>query len=96
VSWFTREQWNWLMFNRDHVEFTWPKPLGARLNEESPPAAQGGPDKIRVGQQFLEWNRTQTKAPVRIGSELGVVHKVLEIAASPLSSELEAKKLEKK
>lgn len=29
VSWFTAEQWNWLMFNRDHVEFQWPKPVGA-------------------------------------------------------------------
>ena len=27
VSWFTLEQWNWLMFNRDHVSFQWPKPL---------------------------------------------------------------------
>lgn len=29
VSWFTTEQWNWLMFNRDHVEFQWPKPISA-------------------------------------------------------------------
>ena len=29
VSWFTTEQWNWLMFNRDHVEFQWPKPIAA-------------------------------------------------------------------
>lgn len=29
VSWFTTEQWNWLMFNRDHIEFQWPKPIGA-------------------------------------------------------------------
>jgi hypothetical protein len=29
VSWFTRDQWNWLMHNRDHVEFQWPKPIGA-------------------------------------------------------------------
>jgi len=29
VSWFTAEQWNWLMFNRDHVEFQWPKPVAA-------------------------------------------------------------------
>lgn len=29
VAWFTRDQWHWLMFNRDHVEFAWPKPLGA-------------------------------------------------------------------
>ena len=27
VSWFTLEQWNWLMFNRDHIEFEWPKPI---------------------------------------------------------------------
>lgn len=30
VSWFTLDQWNWLMFNRDHVEFAWPKPIGAQ------------------------------------------------------------------
>lgn len=29
VSWFTLDQWNWLMHNRDHVEFQWPKPIGA-------------------------------------------------------------------
>lgn len=37
VSWFTAEQWNWLMFNRDHVEFNWPKPLGARLATSTAP-----------------------------------------------------------
>lgn len=31
VSWFTREQWHWLMHNRDHVEFAWPKPIGAEV-----------------------------------------------------------------
>jgi hypothetical protein len=29
VAWFTREQWNWLMRGRDHVEFQWPKPITA-------------------------------------------------------------------
>jgi hypothetical protein len=29
VSWFTLDQWSWLMFNRDHIEFAWPKPIGA-------------------------------------------------------------------
>ncbi len=28
VAWFTRDEWNWLMHNRDHVEFSWPKPVG--------------------------------------------------------------------
>ncbi|MBV6321974.1 hypothetical protein [Duganella violaceipulchra] len=28
VAWFTRDEWNWLMHNRDHVEFAWPKPVG--------------------------------------------------------------------
>jgi hypothetical protein len=36
VSWFTRDQWTWLMHNRDHVEFAWPKPVGA-------PAAPAAP-----------------------------------------------------
>ncbi len=27
VAWFTNDEWNWLMFNRDHVEFNWPKPI---------------------------------------------------------------------
>lgn len=36
VSWFTRDQWQWLMHNRDHVEFEWPKPFGATRLE--PPA----------------------------------------------------------
>lgn len=35
VSWFTREQWDWLMHNRDHVEFQWPKPIGATLSASS-------------------------------------------------------------
>ncbi|WP_371767529.1 hypothetical protein [Massilia sp.] len=29
VAWFTREEWSWLMFNRGHVEFKWPNPIGA-------------------------------------------------------------------
>jgi hypothetical protein len=33
VSWFTLEQWNWLMFNRDHVSFQWPKPLIAQASD---------------------------------------------------------------
>ncbi|GEM_PF-7120057 len=37
VSWFTTEQWHWLMFNRDHVEFNWPKPIGARLAPSTAP-----------------------------------------------------------
>lgn len=28
VAWFKPEQWRWLMHNRDHVTFTWPKPIG--------------------------------------------------------------------
>ncbi len=28
VSWFTREQWQWLIHNRDHTTFEWPKPIG--------------------------------------------------------------------
>lgn len=35
VAWFTAEQWNWLMFNRDHVEFAWPKPIGAAPAEQA-------------------------------------------------------------
>lgn len=38
VSWFTTDQWNWLMFNRDHVEFQWPKPVTG--TSAQPPAAQ--------------------------------------------------------
>lgn len=40
VSWFTLEQWNWLMFNRDHVEFQWPKPVGVRLAPDAAPEVQ--------------------------------------------------------
>jgi hypothetical protein len=29
VTWFTKEEWTWLMHNRDHVEFQWPKPIGS-------------------------------------------------------------------
>lgn len=41
VSWFTLEQWNWLMFNRDHVAFKWPAPLADRLAERARPAPAG-------------------------------------------------------
>jgi len=42
VSWFTLDQWNWLMFNRDHVAFKWPAPLADRLAEsvKPPPASE--------------------------------------------------------
>ena len=33
VSWFTLEQWNWLMFNRDQITFQWPSPIGDRAAE---------------------------------------------------------------
>lgn len=33
VSWFTLDQWNWLMFNRDHVALKWPAPIAGRLAE---------------------------------------------------------------
>lgn len=34
VAWFTPEQWNWLMFNRMHTTFDWPKPIGWRAPAE--------------------------------------------------------------
>lgn len=40
VSWFTLDQWNWLMFNRDHVEFQWPKPIGALASVPAAGAVQ--------------------------------------------------------
>jgi hypothetical protein len=41
VSWFTRDQWNWLMHNRDHVEFAWPKPVGAAVAPAAPVVTVG-------------------------------------------------------
>lgn len=46
VAWFTREEWNWLLFNRKHVEFQWPKPvsvLAEGSGELSPPS---GPHQL--------------------------------------------------
>jgi len=34
VAWFTLDQWNWLLFNRMHTTFDWPKPLGWRAPAE--------------------------------------------------------------
>jgi hypothetical protein len=57
--------------------------LRAQLARQS----HGAFDNIRIGQEFLNWNRAQGKPPVAIGKELGIVRKVLDLAAPPLSSE---------
>lgn len=38
VAWFTQDQWNWLMFNRMHTTFDWPKPPVYEID----PAPGGG------------------------------------------------------
>ena len=48
VSWFTTEQWNWLMFNRDHVEFQWPKPISALASRPAEVDDEGLPDLPRA------------------------------------------------
>lgn len=39
VAWFTPEQWGWLMFNRMHTTFDWPKPP---IYEFHPAPGDGG------------------------------------------------------
>jgi hypothetical protein len=53
VAWFTRDQWHWLMFNRDHVEFDWPKPIGAKLGGAALTDEAKERDKVRAALDVL-------------------------------------------
>lgn len=40
VTWLTKEQYWWLMHDRDHIEFEWPKPLGGARPASIPDALE--------------------------------------------------------
>jgi hypothetical protein len=104
VSWFTRDQWNWLMHNRDHVEFQWPKPLGVRLSEASPQAAQGVSAADAVSLMLWLYRRLPRAygRPPHVEAPIAAMAKIagIDVAdsfserdpAPPLSSEQQAEK----
>jgi len=63
VCWLSAAEYNWIMHNRDHVEFQWPKPVGA-LNTASQHTAQAQ-DKIDA--ERYRWLLTR---PGQIGAVL--------------------------
>jgi hypothetical protein len=53
VAWFTLDQWNWMMFNRDHVEFQWPKPIGAQPDQRESGVVPDGWSVVKSDDEFL-------------------------------------------
>lgn len=58
VAWFTPEQWQWLMHGRDHVEFAWPKPIGAAPQ----PSADSGQETFDYDEELRDLVEAYTKS----------------------------------